>query len=250
MCKIGLISWPIDHNTPQNFYISIGEIYDKQVKNDPKVLSEFYRDLNYLYPFTYSLVSNKSYNSEDFKAFRSKYKLTIGLKLIGRIPTGVKQIIFRSPVLYDLTCMVPVFIRERKDRISYNPSRNSVFIVIPTLDPICRGKILDEVISNNPKYIIITGSVAGDNITSTTTLMSRYLHKMRIPSGIVIKSRGDKKPNCILQCLELIDIMGLNDLDISIACSCSDITLLQKSVRAWRRLKVITKRISYYCPYY
>lgn len=250
MCKIGLISWPIDNNTPQNFYICLGEIYDKQIKNDPNVLSEFYRDLNYLYPFTYSLVSNKCYNSEDFKAFKTKYKLTIGLKLIGRIPVGVKQIIFRSPVLYDLTCMVPLFIRERQERVSYNPSRNSVFIVIPTLDPICRGKILDEVISNSPKYIIITGSVAGDNITSTTTLMCRYLQKKGIPSGIVIKSRGDKKPNCILDCLALIDIMGLNDLDISIGCSCSDITLLQKSVRVWRRLKVITKRISYYCPYY
>lgn len=248
MCKIGLISWPVNTKTPHNFYINLGEIYDKDVKDNASLLSEFNRDLRYLYPFRYSVTKNKCYNSEDFKTFKSKYRLTIGYKLVGKIPPE-NIIIFRTPILYDLTCMIPVFEKVSVQK-NFNSSESSVYIVIPTLDPICRGKILDEVISNNPKYIILTGSVSGTNNTSTITLMTRYLRRCKTPMDIIIKSNGDKKPNCILDCLALIDIMGLNTLDVIIACSCSDITVLQKSVRMWRRLKVINRRISYFCPYY
>jgi hypothetical protein len=254
MCKIGLISWPINSKSPRNFYINLGEIYDKDVKDNLSILSEFNRYLRYLYPFRYSISENKCYNSEDFKTFKSKYSLTVGYKLVGEIPSE-NVIVFRTPILYDITCMIPVFEKVliqplSSPELSLSSPEMSVYIVIPTLDPICRGKILDEVISNNPKYIILTGSVSGSNSSSTITLMTRYLSRRKIPMDIIIKSKGDKKPTCILDCLALIDIMDLNTLNIVVACSCSDITDLQKAVRVWRRLKVINKRISYYCPFY
>ena len=249
MCKIALISWPIDSKCPSNFYINLGEIYDKDFNKDLTLLSQFNRDLRYLYPFTYSVETKKCYNSEDFKTFKSKYRLTVGYRLVGKIPS--KEIIFRTPILYDLTCMVPLFNKISYEKIIYNPSQSTtVYIVIPTNDPICRGKILDEVIISNPKYIILTGSVSGDNDISTISLMTRYLLKRGVPRNIINRCNSDKKPTCILECLAIIDIMNLNELDVAVACSCSDITLLQKAVRTWRRLKVINKRISYYCPYY
>jgi hypothetical protein len=260
MCKIGLISWPIKNKSPFTLFINLGEIYDKEIKDDISLLSQFNRDLRYLYPFKYSLKSNKFYNSEDFKPFRSKYHLTTCAKLAG---TGLAEgglaegglaegvIIFRTPILYDLTCMVPVFQKIKLEKISYNPFiSETVFIVIPTLDPICRGKILDEVITNNPRYIILTGSISGENKTSTITLMTRYLRKKGAPTDIILRCDSDRRPTCILDCLALIDIMGLNNLEVTVACSCSDISLLQKAVRAWRRLGIINKRISYNCPYY
>lgn len=80
--------------------------------------------------------------------------------------------------------------------------------------------------------------------------MTRYLRKKAVPTDIILRCDSDKRPTCILDSLALVDIMALNDSQIVVACSCSDISLLQKSVRAWRRLGVINKRISYYCPYY
>jgi hypothetical protein len=270
MCKIGLISWPITNKSPFSLYINLGEIYDKEIKDDISLLSQFNRDLKYLYPFKYSLKNNKFYNSEDFKAFRTKYHLTTSARLAtARLATAsladarsasesskqdisdTGEVVFRTPVLYDLTCMVPVFEKIKLEKITYNQLlSDTVFIVVPTLDPICRGKILDEVIANNPKYIILTGSISGENKTSTITLMTRYLRKRGVPTDIILRCDSDKRPTCILDCLALIDIMELNSLQVSVACSCLDITLLQKSVRAWRRLGVVNKRISYYCPYY
>jgi hypothetical protein len=250
MCKTALISWPIDSISPNNFYINLGEMYDKDFNKDVTLLSQFNRELRYLYPFTYSVENKKCYNSEDFKTFKSKYRLTVGYRLVGKIQSK-EIIIFRTPILYDLTCMVPLFNKICYEKIIYNPAHSrTIYIVVPTNDPICRGKILDEVISGNPKYIILTGSVSGDNNISTITLMTRYLRRRGVPGDIIIRCNSDKRPTCILDCLEIINIMNLNELDIAVACSCSDITLLQKAVRTWRRLKVINKRISYYCPYY
>jgi len=254
MCKIGLISWPITNKSPLNLYINLGEIYDKEIKDDLSLLSQFNRDLRYLYPFKYSFKDNKCYNSEDFKPFRSKYHLTTRARLAGSLintTSHTQEAIFRTPVLYDLTCMVPVFEKMKLEKISYSPViSGTIFIVVPTLDPICRGKILDEVIANNPRYIMLTGSIAGDNNTSTITLMTRYLKRRGVSTDIILRCHSEKRPTCILDCLAVIDIMALNNLEVAVACSCSDITLLQKSVRAWRRLGVVNKRISYYCPYY
>lgn len=163
MCKIGLISWPVTNKSPFSLFINLGEIYDKEIKDDISLLSQFNRDLRYLYPFKYSFRDNKCYNIEDFKPLRSKYHLTTCAKLTGKGLEDTQEVIFRTPVLYDLTCMVPVFEKIKLEKISYNPLMSqTVFIVVPTLDPICRGKILDEVIANNPKYIILTGSVSGE----------------------------------------------------------------------------------------
>jgi hypothetical protein len=235
--------------SPKGLYINLGEMYDKSMKDNLPLLSQFNRELACLYPFDY----NKScYNSEDFKFFKNRYSLTLGIRLVGVKIDYPTRLVFRTPVLYDISCMVPLF--EPGFFIPRGPSVTPspiVCIVLGTTDPICRGKILDEVISCNPMYIILTGAKFGENYNSTTTLMTRYLLKRLIDNKKIIKSHLFKKPDCILDCLEMQELLQVNDhTETRIACCQDDITSIQKAVRVWRRLGIVKKKISYYCPFY
>ena len=251
MCKIALISYPIKSNSPFNFYINLGEIYDDSMKQNLSLLSQFYRELKFLYPFRYSKTCS---NIEDYKLFRVRYKLTNIIKLTGQIPEE-KIITFRTPILYDITCMVPLFINEPlKSPIKEYIENHIACIVLPSIDPIIRGKMLDEVITNKPKYIVLVGDKNGNNFDSTSTLMHRYLRKYSVPNLNIIKSNVTSKiPNCILDCLsilEIIDIDIINKYKIIVACSPDDITFIQKSVRSLRSKGIIKQEISYYCVTY
>jgi hypothetical protein len=252
MCKIALISWPTTNKTPHNLYINLGEIYDKCIKEDIYTLSEFYRDLNYLYPFEYLLKTGKCFNSEDFTYFKHKYSLTLTIKLIGKKPDPTcHKLIFRTPILYDISCMVPLFIPSKYIPINPVLSTNMVSIVLSTIDPISRGKILDNILIYNPKYILLTGEKIGDNYNSTITLMTRYLLKKLFPIKNIVKTTLYKKPHCIIDCLSLLDLLDIDiDTEIRIACSQNDIITVSEFVRISRKLGLINKKISFFCPYY
>jgi hypothetical protein len=246
MCRIALISWPISKKSPKNFYINLGEIYDKKIQEDITILSQFHRETAYLYPFRYK---DTCYNIEDFNVFRKRYGLTIRHRLVGNIPKE-KVITFRSPVLYDISCMVPLFRNTKSIPKKYYPISKAC-IVLPTLNPIIRGHILNEVIINRPEFIVLAGKRDGKNHDSTATLMTRYLRKRGVPMKNIFKIQIDKKPECILDALELLEMINIPmECPIVVACSHEDINIVQRTVRKWRRKGVIDKKISYYCSFY
>jgi hypothetical protein len=249
MCRIALISWPTTDKTPSNCYINLGEMYDKVMKTDSILLSQFNRELRFLYPFRYVVSKNACYNMEDFNVFKDKYRLTIGIRLFGKIPEK-DTITFRTPVLYDVTCMVPLILPHLITPVPVYIPDKKVCIVLPHLNPLIRGCILDEVVRNRPETIVLVGQSRGKNKDSTATLMTRYLRRLGVPMKCIIKSPIDKKPECILDALALLEMMDVPDnYSVVVACSTEDITLMQKSIRFWRKKGLITKRISYYCPY-
>ena len=250
MCKIAIISWPIHTKTPFDFYLNLGEIYDSSVKNDISKLSELNRDLKYLYPFRF--INGKCDNVEDFNIFKDKYKLTLSTKIFRKETENENNdVIFRTPILYDISCMVPLFEKSIIKINSEYISNPIICIVLHNIDPISRGKILEEVISNKPRYIILTGDVNGSNTNSTAGLMYRYIRKNKVPLENIFKLPIGKKPDCILEAIALLDVLNIpENYKIVIACSQEDIGVTQNVVRFWRRKKIINKNISYYCPYY
>ena len=98
MCRWALISWPIQEKNPHNLYLIIGEFYTEY---DISILSEFYRDLDYLYPFRFSVSENVCYNAKDISCLQEKYNMTVKPQLIGK--TESKILTLRTPILYDIS---------------------------------------------------------------------------------------------------------------------------------------------------
>ena len=233
--RIGLISWPVSFSVPKvdtDTFLNLGEIYDKDIYNDSNILKEFNNDLQFLYPFKVKKVNNnfKIYNEEDFHCFRKKYKLRLTTTLHNYKNLAKEEydnrIAFVSPRLYDISDMKPLF--EHPFDL-YNQTNISthcrVFIVLPHIDPIIRGKILHECIQyikkNNFMFILI-GDQYGKNKETTSTLMKRYLLSCGIESEKINKSVCDIFPNSIVESMELLpfflDITKNLTNDIFIGC--------------------------------
>ena len=50
----------------------------------------------------------------------------------------------------------------------------------------------------------------------------------------IIKSSEGEKPDCILDAIALIDLMGIEDHILAVVCSSEDINDLSMAVRIWR----------------
>jgi hypothetical protein len=250
MCKWALISWPIDQQTPHQLYLIIGELYDKNIKENISTLSKFNRDLQYLYPFRFSQEENSCYNEEDIYCLQKKYGLTSKLRLVGESKN--KIITFRSPVLYDISCMVPLFEKSTStNKIIYEQKNDVICIVIPYLNPVNRGKLLEDVLKYGPGTFVLVGDTYGKNKDSTATLMSRYLLSCQVPSDRIIKIRDDKIPECILESIEIINMTSPDpDYELLIACRHKNIQEINKTIRIWKNQGVIEDlKITYMCPY-
>jgi hypothetical protein len=247
MCRWALISWPIGQKTPQDLYLNLGEIYDKNIKSDIFTLSQFNRDLRYLYPFRYSQKNNRCSNSEDFICLQKKYGLTVRLQLVGE--SDRKIITFRSPVLYDITCMVPLFVQDNC-KTFYKQKNDLICIVLPYQDPISRGKLLEECVKYGPSSFVLIGDTYGENGDSTATLMCRYLLSCNVPANRILKIHQDNIPECILEALEIVDFTeGDSEYDLVIACRHENIQKIARTIRWWRKNNIIGKRVTYICPF-
>ena len=81
--------------------------------------------------------------------------------------------------------------------------------------------------------------------------MTRYLLKNLFPMKNIVKTTLYKKPHCIIDCLSLLDLLDIDlDTEIRIACSQNDIITVSEFVRVSRKLGLINKKISFFCPYY
>lgn len=248
MCRWALISWPIEESAPNNLYLILGEFYNREIRDDISVLSEFYRDLQYFYPFRFSVGKNICYNFEDIFSLQKKYGLTAKSQLVGQ-PTK-KVLTMRTPVLYDITCMVPLF-PKRKRKISYKQKNDEVCIILPYSNPVHRGKLLEDAVNHGPSTFVVIGNIRGQNRDSIATLASRYLLTCGVPQDRIIKMCENKQPECILEAIEVVNMsMVDSDYDIAIACRHDNIQEISKTIRYWRRTDILVDRkISYLCPF-
>lgn len=241
--KVALISWPIKDKFPDQSYINLGEIYDRKLRENKIELCRFNKELSYLYPFRCTLGDSiVCHNIEDIVYFQKKYRLTVRIRTQGTFSS--RTVTFRSPVLYDITNMRPIFRAKRKPKCENISKNTKVCVVLPYKDPVLRGKILDaclELGANN-KFILL-GDKQGKNLDSTSTLMSRYLLTRSVESSRLIKSCQDQLPDCILETIAIIDMMGIEDYILAIGVSSEDINDLSTVVRTWRKGGVLDENM-------
>ena len=238
-----MISWPIQEKNPHNLYLIIGEFYTEY---DISILSEFYRDLDYLYPFRFSVSENVCYNAKDISCLQEKYNMTVKPQLIGK--TESKILTLRTPILYDISCMVPLF-PDKNHRYVYKQKTDLVCVVLPYTDPIHRGKLLEKVIDYGPGFFLLVGGIEKSNKDSIATLASRFLLSRNIPKERILKIGEGKVPDCILESIEVFNMTTAEDYDVVIACRYNNIKNVATSIRLWRKAGIIDKNIRYICPY-
>jgi len=263
-CRIGVVSWPVRSPTPRDsscVYITIGEIFDKKISNNLGILSSLHKNLKYLYPFKIKRHDNhvKVHNEEDFKVFRKKYKITTTIKLhnINKLESeyNCDRLVFRTPSLYNISCMRPLFkycvSKQVSNCIFHESSHTRIFIVLPYSDPILRGQILDECISKIKSFyplFILVGDKYGKNKESTSTLMTRYLLSRGISIEYISKNLYDHYPDSIIEIFELIPFlipMSAKIGDIMVACQSTEMVKIMSFIRD-NQLNTL-KNIQYLC---
>ncbi len=219
-------------------YLNLGEIYDSEFKKSEK-LQEFNHDLTFLYPFKFHVKKNKISNIEDILFFQKKYKLTKNIKLYGKVENR-KKIIFKTPILYDLTNMKIIRNQDIKNQVILHtqPSlKEKIIVVIPNLDPIGRGILLENVLEYKPFKIILFGKKEGKNTDETSTLMTRFLLSRNYPKDSIIKIKEIPPAEFILEKTK-------NTENCYIGCLSSQIFTLTKLSR------IMKIKTFYICPFY
>lgn len=241
MCRWALIARPIDSSSS---YLILGELYSNDVKGDNVRMSEFFRDLNYLYPFRFSTKRNYCYNIEDIIYLQKKYSLTVNLTLVGNSEKDI--IIFHPPILYDIDCNASIFSRVFYT-YTYTPKNDHACIVFPYSDPVTRGKLLEEVIHYGPSYFVVIGDSYRNNKDSTACLMKRFLLSRKVSEKCIIKLRQKNNTESILDAVALLQTYLNTPFDIVIACGNEHIRNIAKTVRIWKRRNILhQKRKVYY----
>lgn len=251
-CRLAVISWPISQSNQKptsykDIFINLGEIYDENVRNDTKLLYELHVNLKYLYPF--KIKNGIPYNIEDFKPYQEKYKLScinINMKL--------KNEVYHTPCLYDLSCMKPLFFYDYRF-LPTIPSFGTpkIFIILPYSCPIIRGNILDTCIrlSNQNSLYVLSGDKYENNKNTTSTLSSRYLRKRGISMKSIIKNLYNNFPTALLDIFEILNLLvpDYKDYQLFISCYSKDIYRLMMfiKIRNIKKLLNLTSNIQYIC---
>lgn len=204
-CKIGLIAKPL--NRKQNCFLNIGEIFDKNIRNNINVLYELHTIMKYMYPFKIK-IENKDIipdNLTEIAIIQEKYKLTRKISLYGKD----KDTKFRTPELYDISCMVPLF-PNQIPRLRFTESKNNpirMIVLFPYENPILRGEILNSCFNLTTKcktYFYTLGYIRGKNTSSTCELSKRYLLTCGIKKENIYTENYDTFPDCIMEILNMI----------------------------------------------
>jgi len=235
--RYGLISFSPDKQS----YIVLGELYDKSIKENTEQLVQLFQELNYLYPF--HLVDNLPNNIEDLRYFQNKYKITSR-----KIPSVTNYSVFHSPRLYELSAMVPLF-PQCLPLHCYNSEdvSNRIAVIAPYKDPVLRGKLAELAIENKSKLFVVLGDEQGDNKVNTATLTTRFLLKCEVPITNIVKNIYGDFPDCLLDIIEILKVMGEEHTELNIFCSCYDLKMLQQNIKLWRARDLINQKIRYFC---
>jgi hypothetical protein len=242
MCRIGVISWPINNNSPKQAHVVFGELYLKSDRENEKLLRQIDSDTK---QFLYPLKCRKTEtgyscdNEEDLNCLRNRYRLTQGLKVVG---INKNIITLRSPRLYDLDCLVPVindFIQP-SDRSEF---LHSVSFFIPNIDPIIRGRMAKLV---QTEYIILPHVRLGKNKNYLSTLWKRTLKKQGNNSVYIINNINQTNPLIHFLQSGLDCVSDVSQIDqVFIFCSSDQINKINKIVRRWRKHHLLKFKLGY-----
>lgn len=206
-CKIGLISLPRDQTLDT---LILGEIFDKNIRNNIQTLYEFHKNLRYLSSFRV-IVKNKQINVdniEDIIVFQNKYKLTRKITTKNPLKDGIIK--YSPPMLYDIDCMVPLFHNTLYKHIYHIPNTKfiRVFILLPIIDPIVRGEIIDNCIDyckGFHAYFLTIGNKYGLNSKNTSNITRRNLLSYKIPDSNIFINHYYEYPDCIIESIKIVD---------------------------------------------
>lgn len=250
-CKIGLIAKSC--NSTQDCFLILGEIFDNNIKNNITKLYELHYITKYLYPFNIKQKNNIIIpdNFQEILYIQKTYKLTRILSIIG---TGYNKK-FETPQLYDLSCMIPLF----KDKIPRNIIKNKqnyqtglrVIILLPYLNPILRGKIIESSLSitKQMKTIFYTiGDVKGKNLVPISELSKRYLLSCGINEENIYVSNYDKK-DCIIEAISMLEFFfqNINFQEIILAVSQKDMNKFLSLIRSYRLSGILKYKLQLLC---
>jgi hypothetical protein len=227
MCRWAVITWPLSGD-PEKNHIVIGEFYDPKYKTST-VVNSLRRDLTFWYPL--KMIDGIFDNEEEVDAMRNKYHLTrplyekISCKLV-------------SPVLYDLSCMTPLFVEDKKLPGYTEKSSEKIGIIFPNLDPSIRGCIIKQMVLMNLKKFITLGGPEKKNLRSTAALSRRFLLMCKVPPEKICKIRESR--GCLENALRMC-----NTVEVVIGCSVLDISWIGPFVRCCREIGIFRGQVRF-----
>lgn len=252
-CKIGLISKPSNHI--HDCFLNLGEIFDRSIREDVKILYELHKNLQYLCHFNVD-INGKDItpdNIEELSNIQNRYKLTKKFWIKGQVENGVMK--FFSPELYDLSCMVPLF-PDKISRSIYTKSNQiplHVFILFPYSDPIIRGKIIDNCfsINNNKSFFYVIGGLHGKNTIPTCDLSKRYLLECGVKDDDIICNEYHNFSDCILEALNMIKFIIPENIQMKVIVLVQreDMSRVMNHIIIANKLKIINSKLSIICDY-
>ena len=248
-CKIGIIAFP--KNYSKIHFLNIGEIYDKKIKNNINTLYNLHSELKYLCCFRTCNIEGKIIpdNLEEIIIYQTKYKLT--RKIFENVCINEEIVEYNEPELYDLSCMVPLF-ENKVPRYDYNIKNNEyvrVFILLPEIDPIKRGEIINNCLNcseNREIYFYLLGDRYGSNLEKTINLTRRYLLSCNVPEKYINRLDFSEFPDCIMETITIIESI-FETCEIYIAVSKENIRDNLEYIRLVRKLGICERKINFIC---
>lgn len=215
-CRLAIVSYPKGRSSV-SAYLILGELTSKV---DLRAIA---KDIEFLYPFRWD-----GNLPEDFEYYREKYKLSTP-KVVGNLKHGIMC----SPILYDLTCDVPVV--RKKLKVNFKP-KNRVIFTFSYSDPILRGQILSNCLKLCPCSFFLLGS--------QTTKMCLYLLKQGfIGKNIVKMPTTEGLTTSIVDCMEIFSMIYENeDKEIYIACLSSEVAKIRKHIQKLKYKGILEER--------
>jgi hypothetical protein len=236
-CKIALLAKSC--NSDWNCFINLGEVFDIKIKNDIGKLYQLHFTTKYLYPFNITIEDNKIIpcNLEEITNIQNKYNLTRILSITGKKHNNS----FETPVLYDLTCMVPLF-SPKIERLKINNIPQTglrIIIILPYTNPIKRGKIIENclLLSYQPKTVFYSiGGIKGRNTVSIYELTKRYLLSAGVKEENIYGSEYDNKKDSIIEAIGMLKfILGdISSAEIILGVSHKEMNYFLQLIRSNR----------------
>ena len=181
----------LSYSRDGNYTLTLAEFIGKNYHN----LISIFKDIMYLYPFKAKIKGYNSFptNIEDFNYIIDKYEMKKCMVIYPE-PKNNSLISFYKPILFNRTTNKPIFTINMTFPRYRNPSSHSlikdVFVLLPSINPIVRGNIIEkciDIISHNNFCFVCTGDVYYENKIKISDLYMRYLISRGIDENNAIK---------------------------------------------------------------
>jgi hypothetical protein len=248
-CKIGIVARKRDNTSS---FIYLGEIFMSEMRNNVQCLFEIHSYLRFLCSFRAFYKGDKVCidNMEDIYTLQEKYKLTKRIYITEPKEKGVLK--YFAPELYDISCMIPLFQESvpRYNFINRQGVSDDMFILLPYLDPIIRGKIADScmnTLKDRPGIFVCVGGKQKQNIMKVGDLYRRYLLSCGVNSEDIIIHEYDELPDLIIDVLTILDMITEKSTRVFIGVDRRDMSDILNYIRVSRAMGLITRKIQFIC---